>query len=309
MTPKIHSDTAADSPNRYFIGNQELSAPALAPALYIVSTPIGNLGDITVRALQTLASADMIACEDTRITGVLLNRYGIRTTMLPYHEHNAERQRPKILSALAEGKVVALVSDAGTPLVSDPGYRIVRDVLETGGAIVPVPGASAMLAALVGAGLATDTFLFAGFLPQKKGARSQRLADLCTVPATLIFYESARRLSASLGDMADHLGPDRPAVVGRELTKRFETFERGSLAALRDRFAAPPKGEIVVVVGPPAEQRLADADIDQLLAAALESNSVSGAAGSVAKATGQNRRTLYRRAMELKAARDNGRRD
>lgn len=305
MTPQTQSGADTDSPNRYFIGSQELPAPPLQPALYIVSTPIGNLGDITVRALQTLAAADMIACEDTRITGVLLNRYGIRTTMLPYHEHNAERQRPKILSALAEGKAVALVSDAGTPLVSDPGYRIVQDVLEAEGTIVPIPGASAMLAALVGAGLATDTFLFAGFLPQKKGGRSQRLADLRPVPATLIFYESARRLSASLGDMADHLGADRPAVVGRELTKRFETFERGSLADLKDRFEVPPKGEIVVIVGPPTDKPVDDTDIDELLVAALQNSSVSGAAGSVAKATGQNRRALYKRAMELKVARNN----
>ncbi|MEP3278621.1 MAG: 16S rRNA (cytidine(1402)-2'-O)-methyltransferase [Stappiaceae bacterium] len=306
MTSQINTDTTPDSPNRFFIGSHELTAPALESALYIVSTPIGNLGDITVRALQTLAAADMIACEDTRITGVLLNRYGIRVPMLSYHEHNAERQRPKLLNTLNEGKAVALVSDAGTPLISDPGYRLVQDILEAEKKIFPIPGASAVLAALVGAGLATDTFLFAGFLPQKKGARSQRLSDLRTVPATLIFYESARRLKASLADMAQTLGSERQAVVGRELTKRFETFERGTLQGLADRFLEAPKGEIVVVVAPPAEEPVEAGDIDAMLLAALETGSVSSAAGSVAKLSGQNRRELYKRAMELKEKSQNG---
>ncbi|MBO6758025.1 MAG: 16S rRNA (cytidine(1402)-2'-O)-methyltransferase [Roseibium sp.] len=293
----------ADRPRRFVLSAHAFDAPKLEPALYVVSTPIGNLGDITVRALETLAAAAVIACEDTRVTSRLTQRFGLKTPLVAYHEHNAERQRPKLLEMLERGEPVALVSDAGTPLVSDPGYRLVRAVLEAGLKVVPVPGASAPLAALVGSGLASDTVLFAGFLPQKGGPKGARLAELAAVPATLVFFESPHRLGASLRAMADALGGDRPAVVARELTKRFETFERGTLAGLVDRFETETvKGEIVVLIGPPVAMPEVDAaDADELLREALADMPVSAAAKSVAKATGLDRAALYKRALDLKA--------
>ena len=271
----------------------------------MVATPIGHLGDITLRALQTLAAADLIVCEDTRVTRILAERYGLGAPLLAYHEHNAARQRPRILAALAEGKRVALVSDAGTPLVSDPGYRLVGEAAAAGHRVIPIPGASALLAALVVAGLPTDTFLFAGFLPQKAGARQKRLAALKPVPATLVFYESPRRLADALADMAAALG-DRPAAVARELTKTFETVRRGTLASLARDYAAEeaPKGEIVVVVGPPGEEAPDQADVDALLAGLLERGGVRAAADEAAALTGLPRRDLYRRALALKDAAD-----
>jgi 16S rRNA (cytidine1402-2'-O)-methyltransferase len=271
------------------------------PGLYVVATPIGNLGDITLRALATLAGADLIACEDTRVTAVLLRHYGIERPLLPYHEHNAAEQRPKLLAALAEGKAVALASDAGTPLVSDPGYRLVADVLAAGHKVVPIPGASAVLAALVAAGLPTDTFLFVGFLPPKEVGRRKRLAELAAVPGSLVFFESPQRLAASLADMAAVLG-DRPAAVARELTKAFETIRRGSLSTLATQFAgeAAPKGEIVVVVGPPLEKTVAPEEVDALLRSLLDTRSVRESADEAATLTGLPRRDLYQRALALK---------
>jgi 16S rRNA (cytidine1402-2'-O)-methyltransferase len=268
----------------------------------VVATPIGNLGDITLRALQTLAAADLIACEDTRVTRVLTGRYGISTRLIAYHDHNAERQRPKLLAALAEGKAVALVSDAGTPLISDPGYRLVNAALDAGHAVVPIPGASAVLAALVASGLPSDAFLFAGFLPPKEVARRKRLAELAATPATLIFFESPQRLSASLADMAAVLGGGRASVVARELTKTFETVRRDSLAALAAQFSSepPPKGEVVVLVGPPLETVPSAEDIDALLVELLKTQPVSEAAAEAAARTGVARRDLYRRALALK---------
>lgn len=290
-----------DHSHRYVIGPHAFEAPRMDKGLYIVSTPIGNLRDITIRALETLAGADMIACEDTRVTRVLLQRYGIKTPLIAYHEHNAGKMRPRILEALAQGKIIAQVSDAGTPLLSDPGYRLVRDVVAEGLTVFPIPGASAPLCALVGADLPTDTVLFAGFLPQKSGARCRRLEELHAVPATQVFFESPRRLGASLSDMVKVLGPDRPAAVARELTKKFETFERGSLAELAERFSdAPPKGEIVVVIGPPDGEVAEDEDVVALLREALATMPVSAAAGYVAKQTGRDRRTLYKQALDLK---------
>ena len=288
----------------FFLSGQRIPARKPAPGLYIVATPIGNLGDVTLRALETLATADLVACEDTRVTAKLMRRYGLKTPLTAYHEHNAERARPRLLAALGEGGVVALVSDAGTPLVSDPGYRLVRDVLAEGHQVIPLPGASAPLAALVGAGLATDTFCFAGFLPVKQGQRRARLAELGSVPATLVFFESPRRVAATLADMAATLGTEREAVVARELTKAFETFERGTLAELHERFADENvRGEIVIVVGPPEAGRDADPeDADALLAAALATMKPAGAAKEVARATGLDRKVLYARAMDLKSA-------
>ncbi|MEO1113878.1 MAG: 16S rRNA (cytidine(1402)-2'-O)-methyltransferase [Pseudomonadota bacterium] len=289
--------------NRFSLSEHAFTAPNLEPGLYIVSTPIGNLGDITVRALETLAASSMIACEDTRVTSTLTQKFGLKTPLMSYHEHNADKQRPKILAELEAGNAVALVSDAGTPLVSDPGYRLVRGVLAAGFKVIPIPGASAPLAGIVASGLPSDTVLFAGFLPQKGGPKSKRLEDLAKVPATLVFFESPHRTGATLEAMSDLLGGAREAVVARELTKRFETFERGTLSDLANRFAdASLKGEIVILVGPPDERPEADAsDLDALLAAALEDMPVSAAAKTVAKATGLDRSDVYKRALELKS--------
>lgn len=294
---------ASEARNRFSLGEHAFSAPRLEPALYIVSTPIGNLGDITVRALETLAAAGVIACEDTRVTATLTQRFSLKTPLMAYHEHNADKQRPKILETLSAGEAVALVSDAGTPLVSDPGYRLVRDVLAEGFQVVPIPGASAPLAGLVASGLPSDTVLFAGFLPQKGGPKTRRLEELAKIPATLVLFESPHRTGATLQLMSDVLGADREGVVARELTKRFETFERGTLAELATRFdGAQVKGEIVILIGPPEDRpEASSADLDSLLLAALGDMPVSAAAKKVAKATGLDRSDVYKRALELKA--------
>ncbi|HEX2257531.1 MAG TPA: 16S rRNA (cytidine(1402)-2'-O)-methyltransferase [Afifellaceae bacterium] len=297
------SDTDPGAPPAYFIRGQKLTAPRLAPGLYLVATPIGHLGDVTLRALDTLAAADLVACEDTRVTRKLLARYGIDRPLMAYHEHSGPEARRRILAALAAGQAVALASDAGTPLISDPGYQLVQEALAAGGTIVPVPGASAVMAALAAAGLPTDTFLFGGFLPAKAAARASRLQELAAVPASLVFFESPRRLRTALADAARILGGGRGAVVCREMTKLHETFERGSLAELAERFAgAAPKGEIVVVVAPPEEGRaeISQADLDGRLAEALAGHSIRDASDRVAAETGLPRRTVYQRALALK---------
>ena len=273
---------------------------ALTPALYIVATPIGNLGDLTMRARDILAAADMVACEDTRITGKLLTAFGLKRPLIAYNDHNADKVRPTLLDALRQGKAVALVSDAGTPLVSDTGYKLVRDVAAAGLAVTAAPGPSALLTALVLAGLPTDRFLFAGFLPPKSGARRTALGELAAVPATLVFYESGPRLAASLADMAAVLG-DRPAAVARELTKLFEEVRRDPLSALAAHYAeaGPPKGEIVVVVGAPAAQAASADTLDAALRRALADNSTRDAAALVAWETGLPRKQVYARALEL----------
>lgn len=288
---------------RYILSAHAFEAPRIEPGLYIVSTPIGNLGDVTVRALETLAAASVIACEDTRVTATLTHKFGLKAQLLPYHEHNAEKQRPKLMSALERGEVVALVSDAGTPLVSDPGYRLVRSVLDEGHQVIPIPGASAPMAAIVASGLPSDTLVFAGFLPQKGGPKITRLSELGSIKATLIFFESPHRVGATLKVMEEVLGESRDAVVARELTKRFETFERGTLGELASRFEGETvKGEIVILVGPPEDKPEADeADAETLLREALEDMPVSAAAKKVAKATGLDRGDLYKLALELKA--------
>ena len=272
----------------------------LAPGLYIVATPIGNLRDITLRALDVLAQADLVLAEDTRVTGKLLSAYGLKKPLERYDEHAAERARPKILAVLAKGGRVALVSDAGTPLVSDPGYRLVNEVLEAGANVWPIPGASALLAALTVSGLPTDRFMFVGFPPTKSLARKSFFADLAASRATLIFYEGGPRLAASLADMAQAFGP-RPASVSRELTKLFETTIRGPLDVLAvDPRLDSPKGEIVVLVGPAQQEAATEADADAALTEALTRMGPSEAAAQVAKALGLDRRSLYRRALELK---------
>ncbi len=291
------------SPARGFaISAERFEAPPLDPGLYIVATPIGNLRDITLRALEVLAAADLIACEDTRVTRTLLDRYGIRTRRLSYHEHNAAKVRPRLLAELVSGRSVALVSDAGTPLVSDPGYRLVAAALDAGIAVVPVPGASAALAALVVSGLPSDAFLFLGFLPAKSGARRQRIARYADVEATLILYESPQRLTGALNDLADALGPDRTAAIARELTKRYEEVRRGTLGELAAAIAEapPPKGEIVIVIAPPAPGEGLEFDLDALLTAALSRTSLKDAVAEIAAMTGLARKTVYARALELR---------
>lgn len=273
----------------------------VTPGLYLVATPIGNLRDITLRALDVLAAADLVLAEDTRVTGKLLSAYGLKRPLLRYDEHAAERTAPRALEALAEGQVVALVSDAGTPLVSDPGYRLVNQALEQGARVHPIPGASSVLAALTLSGLPSDRFLFAGFPPARAAARRAWLEGLAPVRATLVLFESGPRLAASLADMAAVLGP-RPAAVGRELTKLYEECVRGPLDALAaDPRLAAPKGEIVVVIGPGAEAAAAPADADAALAEALARVGPAEAASEVARALGLPRRELYRRAVALKA--------
>ncbi len=295
------SGAEAEREHSYVIGQAVFSARPLRPALYLVATPIGNLADVTVRALETLAAADILACEDTRVTRTLLARYGISRRATAYHEHNAAQAGPKLTEAVMAGKSVALVSDAGTPLVSDPGYRLVESVIEAGGAVVPIPGPSALLAALTVSGLPSDTFLFAGFLPSKGGQRTTRLEELRAVPATLVFYASPRRLAEALAAMADVLG-DRPAAVCRELTKAFEQVRRGTLAVLAEAYAAEdaPKGEVVVCVGPPPARRDAEDDVDALLLSLGKEMGASKAAAEAARMTGGRKADLYRRLMELK---------
>lgn len=290
----------------FVIAQTEIEARPLAPALYLVATPIGNLADITIRALETLAAADILACEDTRVTRVLLDRYGIKQRPTPYHEHNANEAGPRLIAALSEGRSVALVSDAGTPLVSDPGYRLVGRALEAGIKVVPIPGPSAVLAALTASGLPSDAFLFAGFLPTKAGQRRSRLEALRTTPATLIFFESQHRLADTLAEMVAIFSGERRAVVARELTKTFEELRRGTLAELAGHYAAAatPKGEIVVCVAPAPVEMATVQDIDGLLRSLADEMPASKAAAEAARMTGLAKPDLYRRLIELKAGRD-----
>ncbi|MCV3239537.1 16S rRNA (cytidine(1402)-2'-O)-methyltransferase [Mesorhizobium sp. ZC-5] len=294
-----------DQRRTYMIGQTEIVARPLEQALYLVATPIGNLADITLRALETLAGADIVACEDTRVTRVLLDRYGIRQRSTAYHEHNAAEAGPRLIEALSSGRSVALVSDAGTPLVSDPGFRLVGQALEAGIRVVPIPGPSAVLAALTASGLPSDAFLFAGFLPVKDGQKRTRLEALKSIPATLIFFESPRRVADTLAAMADVLGVARPAAIGRELTKTFEEMRTGTLSALAAHYAEAdtPRGEIVVCVGPPGEAPAAEPEeVDRLLLSLASELPASKAAAEAARMTGGHKPALYRRLMELKGA-------
>jgi 16S rRNA (cytidine1402-2'-O)-methyltransferase len=280
-----------------------LSDAPLAPGLYLVATPIGNLRDVTLRALDVLAGVDRVLAEDTRVTGKLLAAYGIRKPLERHDDHAGERERGRLIAALAAGGRIALCSDAGTPLVSDPGLRLVRDALREGVPVIPVPGASAVLAALAAAGLPTDRFLFAGFPPSRPAARRAFLESLLAVRATLILFEGPSRLAASLADMAAVFGP-RLAVVARELTKLYETHYRGTLDQLaRDPLLASPKGEIVVLIAPPEVAVASDADADAALRDALPRLGPAKAAAEVARALGLDRRALYRRAIALKEGR------
>ncbi len=281
-------------------------AESIRPGLHIVATPIGNLGDISFRALATLAAADAILAEDKRVTSHLLAHYGIATPLVGYHEHNAAIIRPRLIARLQGGAALALVSDAGTPLISDPGFKLVAEAAAAGIEIISVPGPSAVLAALSVAGLPTDRFFFEGFLPPRSAARRTRIAALATIPGTLVFFESPRRAAETLADLAAVLG-DRPAVLARELTKRFETVRRGSLGSLAEELAGEPdpKGEIVLLVGAPDESagQMSGADLDASLREALETLSVKDAASVVSARSGLPRRAVYARAVELAAER------
>ncbi|AXV17145.1 16S rRNA (cytidine(1402)-2'-O)-methyltransferase [Neorhizobium sp. SOG26] len=287
----------------YRVANTFVPARPLEPALYLVATPIGNLGDITLRALETLSGADVLACEDTRVTRVLLDRYGIVNRPYAYHEHNADEAGPRLLAALEQGKSVALVSDAGTPLVSDPGYRLGQMALEAGHKVVPIPGASAPLAALVGSGMPSDAFMFAGFLPAKDKGRRDRLAELAKVPATLIFFESPHRIGATVTAAAEVLGETRRAVVCRELTKTFEEFRRGALEELAEFYDEQKtvKGEIVLLIAPPeAEEAPGALEVDAMLRQLASQMPASKAAAEAARATGLAKKDLYQRLLEMK---------
>ena len=275
----------------------------LSPGLYLVATPIGNSEDITLRALRILREADVLAAEDTRQLRKLMDIHGVPVAgrpMIAYHDHNGAQVRPRLLSLLREGRSVAYASDAGTPLIADPGYRLAAEAGAEGLPVTTAPGASAVLAALGIAGLPTDRFLFAGFLPPKQAARRAALEDLAAVPATLVFFESPRRLGAALTDMGAVLG-DRAAAVCRELTKKFEEARRGSLSDLAEAYGdEPPKGEVVIVVGPPRAAEVGAEDLDTALQAALSETTVKDAAAMVAEALGLPRKRVYARALELK---------
>lgn len=279
-----------------------MSETSFIKGLYLVATPIGNLGDISERAIDVLTHADLIACEDTRNTKKLLTLLGITgKNLTAYHEHNADQARPKILERLRNGAMIALVSDAGTPLISDPGYRLVQDCIDQNIYVTAIPGASAVLTALQLSGLPSHRFLFEGFLPAKTTAKKKELALLANIPATIIFYESPQRLQETLTDMIEVLG-NRSAAVVRELTKKFEQTVRGSLSELSDYYTqnGAPKGEIVIVVAPAEQKEATSEEITALLKDALKTMRLKQAAAEVAEKTGESKTKLYQMALALK---------
>jgi 16S rRNA (cytidine1402-2'-O)-methyltransferase len=290
------------SPARTFsIGGHLLNAPRPVPGLYVVATPIGHLGDITLRALETLAGVDVIACEDTRITRRLTERYSISAELKPYHEHNAALARPKILERLAQGASIALVSDAGTPLISDPGFKLVREVCAAGHSVIAVPGASSVLSALSVAALPTDRFFFEGFLPAKEVARRTRLTELSKIDATLVIFESGNRVQDTLADLAEIM-TTRDAAICRELTKLHEEIKRAPISELAQAAGTlETRGEFVLVIGPPrAEERvMTQHDLDELLRSSLSRDSVKDSVAHAVELSGRPRREVYARALEL----------
>lgn len=300
-TSKPVPATADERARTYTLGQSTVTVSRPAGGLYLVATPIGNLGDITLRALETLAGCDVIACEDSRVTRKLTDRFLISTPLTPYHEHNAQAARPKLLQRLAEGAAIALVSDAGTPLISDPGFKLVREVAASGHAITSIPGASAVLTALTVAGLPTDRFYFDGFLPPKQGARRARLKELSSIDATLILFEGGSRVADTLADLAEVMG-DREGAVCRELTKLHEDVRRAPLATLAaDAGRLETRGEFVIVVAPPAEgsKQLSAGDVDDILRAAMKTQSVKDAVAQAVELSGRPKREVYARALEL----------
>lgn len=292
----------ADSDPAYFIAGTTFPAPPLAPGLYVVATPIGNLRDITIRALETLAAASAVLCEDTRMSARLLDHYGIRTRRLALHEHNERARADDIVRRIAGGEAIALISDAGTPLLSDPGFPLIRALAESGQPVFPVPGASALLSALVVAGLPTDAFVFHGFLPPKAGARANALGALSDSRETMVFYESPRRLDDTLSAMAERWGA-RQAAVALELTKRFERVHRGTLVELAAAFAdSETRGEAVIVVAGAAGPAAPDAaDWQAALEAAMSGQPLRAAVDAVAEQYGLKRKEVYDAALAIKA--------
>ena len=274
----------------------------LKSGLYVTATPIGNLGDMTERAKQVLSSVDIIACEDKRVSGILMQRFGIKTPMFPYHDHNGDAARPKIIERIVAGQSVALISDAGSPLVSDPGYKLVDELRRKNLDVFAVPGASSPIAALMVAGLPSDRFMFLGFLPNKEKAREKTLAEVKNTPTTLIFFESSKRVDKSFMAMAKVLGEDRQAAVCREITKLYEEVRRGSLADLAQQYAEgeAPKGEIVIVVAPPEDKTTAVGDLEEAVRFALETLSVKEAASAVAFMMNVPRKKAYQMALDIK---------
>lgn len=303
-TPPAPDDpTQTEDALKEAFGDVITSSPQkMSAGLYLVATPIGNMRDISLRMLDIIKGADQVACEDTRMTGKLLSYLGIKKKLVPYHDHNADDMRPKLIKEIENGQKIALVSDAGMPLISDPGYKLVRDARDRGLYVTSIPGASAPLMALQLSGLPSDQFVFLGFLPNKTTARKEALRKWKDAPASLIFFESAQRLADALGDAEDSLG-NRKAAVVRELTKKFEETWMGTLAELRERLErdGPPKGEIVVVIDRAEDvAAISDADIDALLIDAIAHAPVKDAAAAIAQKYGKSKKDLYNRAIELK---------
>lgn len=301
LPPHHNPDSAVGEPRQFAIASYVVPVARARPGLYLVATPIGNLGDITLRALETLAGVDAVACEDTRITHRLMERFAIRTALTPYHEHNAAIARPKLLARLAQGEAIALVSDAGTPLISDPGFKLVREASLAGHTIIALPGPSSVLAALAVGALPTDRFFFEGFLPSKQNARRTRLTELSHIDATLVLFEAGTRVQETLKDVVAILG-QRDGAVCRELTKLHEEVNRGTLAELAAQAdTLETRGEFVLVIGPPskdAERMSADA-LDELLIASLAQHSVKDAVAHAVTLSGRPKRVVYARALEL----------
>ena len=298
---KSPEGSAEPAQRTFSLAGHTLTAPKAVPGLYLVATPIGNLGDITLRALETLASVDIIACEDTRITRRLTERYAITAPLKPYHEHNAALARPKILEKLAQGASIALVSDAGTPLISDPGFKLVREVCAAGHQVIALPGPSSVLSALSVAALPTDRFYFEGFLPPREGARRARLKELARIDATLVMFESGNRVQDTLADLADIMG-GRDAAICREMTKLHEEIRRAPLTELaRSAGRLETRGEFVLVIGPPAAgaQVMTGDALDELLRSSLQRDSVKDAVAHAVELSGRPRREIYARALKL----------
>jgi 16S rRNA (cytidine1402-2'-O)-methyltransferase len=298
------------SERTFSVGGHVMSAARAVPGLHLVATPIGNLGDITLRALETLAGVDIIACEDTRITRRLTDRYAISAQLKPYHEHNAALARPKILEKLSQGASIALVSDAGTPLISDPGFKLVREVCAAGHPVLALPGPSSVLTALAVAALPTDRFFFEGFLPSRQGARRARLTELSRIDATLVMFDSGNRVQDTLADLADIMA-GRDAAICREMTKMHEEIRRAPVAELaRSADTLETRGEFVLVIGPPARaQAMAADELDDLLRSSLHRDSVKDAVAHAVELSGRPRREIYARALELVREMDAGGRD
>jgi len=285
--------------SQYVVKGTVFKASRVDPGLYVAATPIGNLGDVTLRVLEALAACDLVACEDTRVTAKLLRHYGIAAKTVSYNEHNANVSGPKLIEEIKGGKAVVLVSDAGTPIVSDPGFRLVAQAIENNLPVIPLPGPCAPLTALVACGLPSDTWTFAGFLPSKKGARLARLEALSNLPSTLVFFESPNRLSKSLDDMIEVFGATRKGAVARELTKLHEEITTRSLGELADKYhSTEARGEIVILIAPPDTQQVHD--VDALLRELLQTMTVSKAAAEAAELTGSPKRDLYQKALALK---------